>query len=156
MLERQIHVYTIPSLEPQPIKPIRNVVAFAVDEQQVRKPAPVSNPSLGYSGHADPIDFCVIKRAGISMFSLKDRLSYSRVRYSFILGKKGWLMMMARKFLYLRGRMRLPREEQDVISALPIANTTISSIWNRLSYSLSSLYLRHLLEILSTSSPISQ
>ncbi|KAJ2925266.1 hypothetical protein H1R20_g11853, partial [Candolleomyces eurysporus] len=77
-VDRQIHFYTLPSLEPQPIKPIRNVVAFAVDEQQVRKPTPISNPSLGYSAHVDPIDFCVVKRGGIAMFSLKDRLFYSR------------------------------------------------------------------------------
>ncbi|KAG6377514.1 hypothetical protein JVT61DRAFT_15322 [Boletus reticuloceps] len=53
--DRQIHFYTLPSLDPVPnIKPIRHVETFAVD-------------------------FCVIKRNSIALHSLyEDRLVYSR------------------------------------------------------------------------------
>lgn len=76
--DRQIHFYTLPNLEPHSIKPIRNIVIFAVDEQQVRRPAQTSNATLGYTTVADPVDLCAIKRGGIAMFSLRDRLFYSR------------------------------------------------------------------------------
>ncbi|KAG2008615.1 hypothetical protein CC2G_014029 [Coprinopsis cinerea AmutBmut pab1-1] len=76
--DRQIHFYTLPNLEPDPIKPIRNVMTFAVDDQHLRRPAPKSNPALGYSTHVDPVEFCVVKRSGIAMFSLRERLFYSR------------------------------------------------------------------------------
>jgi len=54
-------------------------VTFAVDEQQARRPVPTSNATLGYSTEAGPVDVCAIKRAGIAMFSYKDRLFYARV-----------------------------------------------------------------------------
>lgn len=76
--DRQVHFYTLPSLEPHSVKPIRNVITFAVDEQQVRRPPPSLNSALGYTTVPDPVDLCAIKRNGIAMFSLKDRLFYSR------------------------------------------------------------------------------
>jgi hypothetical protein len=79
-VDRQIHFFTLPSLEVHTIKPVRNIITFAVDEQQLRLPAPTQNEMLGYSTVADPVDLCAIKRGGIAMFTLKDRLLYSRVR----------------------------------------------------------------------------
>ncbi|KAH6917829.1 hypothetical protein BKA70DRAFT_1366356 [Coprinopsis sp. MPI-PUGE-AT-0042] len=76
--DRQIHFYTLPHLEPEPIKPIRNVMTFAVDAQHLKRPAPKSIPNLGYVPVAEPVEFSVVKRAAIAMFILKDKLFYSR------------------------------------------------------------------------------
>ena len=78
-IDRQILFFTLPFLEVHTIKPVRNIITFAVDEQQLRLPAPTQNEILGYSTVADPVDLCAIKRGGIAMFTLKDRLLYSRV-----------------------------------------------------------------------------
>ncbi|KAF9441751.1 hypothetical protein P691DRAFT_682937 [Macrolepiota fuliginosa MF-IS2] len=68
--DRQIHVYTLPSLDPVNVKPIRNVVRFAVDHRHLQRPPIVIN---------EPVDFSVIKRSGIAMFSLRnDRLFYQK------------------------------------------------------------------------------
>ncbi|TFK21824.1 hypothetical protein FA15DRAFT_715834 [Coprinopsis marcescibilis] len=75
---RQIHFYSLPNLEPHPTKPIRNVMAFAVDDQHLRRPVVKANATLGYDSVVDPIEFSVVKRNGIAMFSLKDHLFYSR------------------------------------------------------------------------------
>jgi hypothetical protein len=57
------------------MKPIRNVVTFAVDHQHLKRPPPSSDvPSA-----VQPIDFCVIKRSSISLYSLGDRLMYRKV-----------------------------------------------------------------------------
>jgi hypothetical protein len=76
--DRQIHFYTLPSLDPVPpniIKPIRNVVTFAVDHQHLKRPPPsLSDPSA-----IKPIDFCVIKRSNIALYSLRERLVYRAV-----------------------------------------------------------------------------
>jgi len=77
--DRQVHFYLLPDLEPDHTKPIRNVVTFAVDDRHLRRPAPRSNPALGYqTPRLEPVELCVVKRGGIAMFSLKDRLSYLR------------------------------------------------------------------------------
>ncbi|KAF8813154.1 hypothetical protein BYT27DRAFT_7271330 [Phlegmacium glaucopus] len=73
--DHQIHFYAVPSLDPFPITPIRNVVTFAVDDQHLRRPPPSLSPH-GARLLVEPVDFCVIKRAGLAMYSLKDRLSY--------------------------------------------------------------------------------
>jgi hypothetical protein len=77
-LDRQIHFYTIPSLDPFPIKPIRHVVTFAVDDQHLRRPAPTS-AGVGIQLPVEPVDFCVVKRNGIAMYTLTDRLFLSPV-----------------------------------------------------------------------------
>lgn len=76
--EHQIYFYTIPSLDPFPIKPVRNVVTFAVDDHHLKR----SFPTLSAQGHPlppEPVDFCVVKRHGIAMFTMKDRLVYTKV-----------------------------------------------------------------------------
>ena len=74
--DRQIFLYIIPSLEPVPgIKPIRNVMCFAVDHRHIVRPSlPMdsSTPVL-------PVDFCVVKRAGIALYSLREQLFYHKV-----------------------------------------------------------------------------
>ncbi|THH03191.1 hypothetical protein EW146_g10492 [Bondarzewia mesenterica] len=76
--DRQIHFYTLPSLDPVPsnvIKPIRNVVTFAVDQQHILRPAPpLTDPPI----QADPIEFCVIKRSSIMLYSLQERLFFEK------------------------------------------------------------------------------
>ncbi|KAH8108778.1 hypothetical protein DFH11DRAFT_1710480 [Phellopilus nigrolimitatus] len=73
--DHQIHFYVIPSLDPVHstiIRPIRNVISFAVDEQQMR----LFPPELYQQ--VEPIEFCVIKRANIAMYNLKERLVLQR------------------------------------------------------------------------------
>ncbi|EPQ52370.1 hypothetical protein GLOTRDRAFT_65249 [Gloeophyllum trabeum ATCC 11539] len=72
--DRQIHVYTLPSLDPVPptvIKPIRNVVTLAVEDQHLKR-SPPADPSHP----VEAVEFCVIKRTSISCFSLSDRLLF--------------------------------------------------------------------------------
>lgn len=73
--DRQIHIYTIPSLDPLPnAKPIRNVETFAVDHQHLLRPPPSPNEP---PARPLPVDFCVIKRTAIAMFSIsEERLTY--------------------------------------------------------------------------------
>jgi len=73
--DHQIYFYTVPSLDPFPIKPIRHVVTFAVDDQHLKRPPPSLSPQA-IRLPVEPVDFCIVKRAGLAMYSLKDRLSY--------------------------------------------------------------------------------
>ncbi|KAF7325882.1 CNH domain-containing protein [Mycena kentingensis (nom. inval.)] len=76
--DRQIHFYTLPALDVVPaniIKPIRHVVTFAVDQAQLKRPAP---PLSAPISSQEPVDFCVIKRSAIAMYSLRDRLFYQK------------------------------------------------------------------------------
>ena len=70
--DRQIHFFALPSLDPVTnIKPIRNVLTFAVDHRHLQRPPIIINES---------VEFSVIKRSGISMFSLRnDKLFYQKV-----------------------------------------------------------------------------
>ncbi|KAH0835954.1 hypothetical protein J3R83DRAFT_9880 [Lanmaoa asiatica] len=75
--DRQIHFYTLPSLDPvSNIKPIRHVETLAVDQHHlVRVPPTVHD----IQSKLQPVDFCVIKRNAIALFSLyEERLVYSR------------------------------------------------------------------------------
>ncbi|EJC97726.1 uncharacterized protein FOMMEDRAFT_162532 [Fomitiporia mediterranea MF3/22] len=74
--DHQIHFYIIPSLDPvhpSIIRPIRNVISFSVDEQHMRLP-----PNTEPYQQIEPIEFCVIKRTNIAMYSLKERLVQQR------------------------------------------------------------------------------
>ena len=86
--DHQIHFFTIPSLSPFPINPIRHVVTFAVDDQHLKRPLPSLTPQ-GVRHPVESVDFCVVKRAGLAMYSLKDRLSYMKVSYILIFGCLG-------------------------------------------------------------------
>lgn len=78
IVDHQIHFYTIPSLDPYPIKPIRNVVTFAVDDVHLKRQFP-SLSAQGLPLPVEPVDFCVVKRNGIAMFTMKDRVVYTKV-----------------------------------------------------------------------------
>jgi hypothetical protein len=77
--DHQVRFYTIPSLDSVLINPIRHVVAFAVDDQHLKRPGPTL-VNVGIQLPVEPVDFCVVKRTGIAMYTLKDRLAYQRVR----------------------------------------------------------------------------
>ncbi|KAJ7598856.1 hypothetical protein C8J56DRAFT_915191 [Mycena floridula] len=73
--DNQIHFYTLPSLDVVPyetIRPIRHVVTFAVDQNHLKRPAPFGNHPI------EPVDFCVIKRNSLVLFSLRERLTYAK------------------------------------------------------------------------------
>jgi len=75
-LERQVFFFIIPSLELiSSIKPIRNVMAFAVDHQHIVRPAPSVDSLIPVL----PVDFCVVKRTGIVLYSLRESLSWVKV-----------------------------------------------------------------------------
>ncbi|KAF8882450.1 hypothetical protein BD779DRAFT_1543352 [Infundibulicybe gibba] len=73
--DRQIHFYTLPSLDAviPAIKPIRNVVTFAVDYMHLKRPPP-SGPNVPL----EPIEFCVIKRSAIMTYALREQLFLER------------------------------------------------------------------------------
>lgn len=76
--EHQVHFYTLPSLDLVPwniIKPIRNVVTIAVDHQHLQRPPPsLTDPPVAVA----PIEFSIIKRTNIALYSLRDKLSYQK------------------------------------------------------------------------------
>jgi hypothetical protein len=75
-VDRQIFFLVIPSLElVLSIKPIRNVVAFAVDYLHVVRPVPSMDSPMPFL----PIDFCVVKRSSITLYSLRESLKYIKV-----------------------------------------------------------------------------
>ncbi|KAK7047403.1 hypothetical protein VNI00_006634 [Paramarasmius palmivorus] len=78
LADNQIHFYTLPSLDvvaSNIIKPIRHVVTFAVDHEHLIRPA---QPISGTPTRPEPVEFCVIKRNAISMYSLRDRLLFQK------------------------------------------------------------------------------
>lgn len=76
--DRTLHFYSIPSLDPVSlniVKPIRHVSTFAVDHRDLQRPqASFSNPSA-----IDTVNFCIIKRSSIAMYTMRERLSYLKV-----------------------------------------------------------------------------
>ncbi|KAG2069585.1 hypothetical protein BDR04DRAFT_1101478 [Suillus decipiens] len=89
LCDRQIHIYTLPSLDLVPnTKPVRNVEAVAVDHNHLQRPAATSLTTRVTStstslpaerGKNDAIDLCVIKRSTIAMYSLsEEKLTYTR------------------------------------------------------------------------------
>jgi hypothetical protein len=70
----QLHFFTLPELDILPIPPIRNVRAIAVDQQALARPflhAPIHT--------VEPVDFCVIKKTGLGLFSLREKLVSHKV-----------------------------------------------------------------------------
>ncbi|KAG1748343.1 CNH domain-containing protein [Suillus paluster] len=89
LCDRQVHIYTLPSLDLVPnIKPIRHVEALAVDHNHLQRPAATSLTTRATSmstnfptdrGKNDAIEMCVIKRNNIAMFSLgEEKLTYTK------------------------------------------------------------------------------
>ena len=50
-----------------------------MDDHHLKTP-PASAAPAGVAIPVDPVDFCVIKRTGIALYTLKERLAYIRVR----------------------------------------------------------------------------
>ncbi|KAL4079643.1 hypothetical protein J3A83DRAFT_1137451 [Scleroderma citrinum] len=75
--DRQIHFYSIPSLDPiLNVKPIRNVETFTVDHQHLLR---LSQSPHDPPTRLQPVDFCVIKRISIALFSIsEERLQFHR------------------------------------------------------------------------------
>ncbi|EEB92420.1 hypothetical protein MPER_09072 [Moniliophthora perniciosa FA553] len=76
--DNQIHFYTLPSLDVVAyniIKPIRHVVTFAVEHEHLTRPA---QPISGSPIRPEPVEFCVIKRNAISLYSLRERLLFQK------------------------------------------------------------------------------
>jgi hypothetical protein len=78
-VDRQIFFFVIPSLElVAGIKPIRNVMAFAVDHRHIVRPIPSMDSPMPFL----PIDFSVVKRSGIVLYSLRESLKYIKVGHT--------------------------------------------------------------------------
>ncbi|KAG2156895.1 CNH domain-containing protein [Suillus bovinus] len=89
LCDRQLHIYTLPSLDLIPnTKPVRNIEALAVDHNHLQRPAATSlttratSTSTNFSterGKNNAVDLCVIKRSTIAMYSLsEEKLTYAR------------------------------------------------------------------------------
>lgn len=70
----QLHFFTLPELEVLQIPPIRNVQAVTVDQEALSRPflhAPIQT--------VEGVDFCVIKKTGLGLFSLREKLVSHKV-----------------------------------------------------------------------------
>ena len=100
-IDRQIFFFTIPSLElVQNIKPIRNVMAFAVDNLHLSRTVPPIDSPLPLL----PVDFCVVKRTGIMLYSLRESLSYIKVSKCFDPISTNYPLLRLRTYRYKAGR----------------------------------------------------
>ncbi|KAG6902189.1 hypothetical protein C0995_003285 [Termitomyces sp. Mi166 len=74
--DRVLYFYTLPSLDPVSlniVKPIRHVVTLAVDHRDLQRPPILPNtPSTAL----EPVNFCIIKRTGIAMYVMRERMSF--------------------------------------------------------------------------------
>lgn len=61
-----------------PLKPIRNVITFAVDEQHLKRPPQFMND---IPAPVEFIEFCVIKRSSIALYSLREQLTFQKVAH---------------------------------------------------------------------------
>ncbi|KIY53605.1 hypothetical protein FISHEDRAFT_32990, partial [Fistulina hepatica ATCC 64428] len=71
--DHQLYFFALPALQLSSIKPIRNVITFAVDHQHLIKPTPSHSRSS-----PEPVEFCVIKRNSIALYSLFEQLIYRK------------------------------------------------------------------------------
>ena len=75
-LDGQLHFFTLPELKILAIPPIRNVYAIAMDQQALSRPllhAPVHT--------VEAVDFCVIKKTALGLFSLREKLVFHKVSH---------------------------------------------------------------------------
>ena len=70
----QLHFFTLPELNILPIPPIRNVEAITVDQRALTR-APLDTPIHT----VEAVDFCVIKKTGLGLFSLREKLTFYKV-----------------------------------------------------------------------------
>ncbi|KLO19340.1 hypothetical protein SCHPADRAFT_935413 [Schizopora paradoxa] len=72
LCDHTVHFYILPALDPVPqqsIRPIRGVLALAVDELYLRP---------GSTHEHEPVEFSVVKKSAIMQYSLKERLVMQR------------------------------------------------------------------------------
>lgn len=86
--DRILYFYTLPSLDPVSlniVKPIRHVVTFTVDHRDLQRPSILPNtlPTT-----LEPVNFCIIKRTGIAMYVMRERLNFLKAHLPsvFLLG----------------------------------------------------------------------
>ncbi|KAI0821853.1 hypothetical protein BC628DRAFT_1328491 [Trametes gibbosa] len=126
--DHQIHFYTLPALDMVPlnhIKPIRNVVAFAVDEQHLKRP-PQYNNDIPLP--VEPIEFCVVKRNAISLYSLRERLFFQK---EIPLPQGGVLAKRTGKYLFVADRENynaIDLAQASLVPLLPISQAMDSNI----------------------------
>ncbi len=136
----QIHFYTLPALDMVPlnlIKPIRNVVAFAVDELHMKRPPQYAND---IPVPVEPIEFCVVKRSAIALYSLRERLFFQKVGFSHGFSAHPLMIALRRRYRFLQEGCT--RGGLGSTSVLRTAKTTTSSTSCKRPSSLSSPYLR--------------
>ena len=70
----KLHFFTLPELDILPIPPIRNVQAVTVDQQALSRPFPHAQTHT-----VEAVDFCIIKRTGLGLYSLREKLVFHKV-----------------------------------------------------------------------------
>ncbi|KAH9962293.1 hypothetical protein BGW80DRAFT_1448479 [Lactifluus volemus] len=112
--DRQIFIHIIPSLELVPgIKPIRNVMAFAVDHQHILRTAQAADSPLPTL----PVDFCIVKRSAIVLYSIQEQLMY---RKEIPLHGGAFLARRIGQCLCIADRERYSLIHLDTVTATPI------------------------------------
>ena len=123
MVDHLIFFLVIPSLElVSGIKPIRNVMAFAVDHRHIVRPVPSMDSPMPFL----PIDFCLVKRTGIALYSLRESLKYIKVGRSAFPFRPLKVLPDPRKYHCKAGRS-LP-VVLGYVYASPIASSTLWSL----------------------------
>ncbi|KAA1474963.1 hypothetical protein DENSPDRAFT_805018 [Dentipellis sp. KUC8613] len=120
--DRQVYFFRLPSLDPLPYKPIRNVAAFAVDHQHILRPAPPIPDA-----HVEPIEFCIVKRTNIALYSFLDRPVFIREiplqGGAFLARRSGRRLVIADREMY----SVLNLEEFSLTPVLPISQAPADS-----------------------------
>ncbi|OSD05086.1 hypothetical protein PYCCODRAFT_1385627 [Trametes coccinea BRFM310] len=128
LADHQIHFYTLPTLDMVPlnlIKPIRNVVTFAVDEQHLRRPPQFASD---IPVPVEPIEFCVVKRNAISLYSLRERLFFQK---EIPLPAGGVLARRSGQYLCIADRENynvINLDQASMVPLLPISQAMDSDI----------------------------
>ncbi|KAI1785955.1 hypothetical protein LXA43DRAFT_1035556 [Ganoderma leucocontextum] len=128
LCDRQIHFYTLPALDvvsPTLIKPIRNVVTLAVDEQHLKRPPQFMND---IPVPVESIEFCVIKRSAVALYSLRERLFFQK---EIPLPSGGVLARRTGKYLCVADRENygmIDLEQASMIPLLPISQAPDTSL----------------------------
>ncbi|TFY64543.1 hypothetical protein EVG20_g5905 [Dentipellis fragilis] len=110
--DRQVYFFRLPSLDPLPYKPIRNVAAFAVDHQHILRPAPPIPDA-----HVEPIEFCIVKRTNIALYSFLDRPVFIRE-----------IPLQGGAFLARRSGRRLVIADREMYSVLNLEEFSLTPV----------------------------
>lgn len=97
-------------------------MAFAVDNQHIGRPVPSMDSPVPFL----PIEFCVVKRTGIVLYSLRESLKYIKVGHSAFPFQLLKMLLIPRKYHYKAGHS-LP-VVLGYVFASPIASSTLWSL----------------------------